>query len=96
MSIQVNQFVWLREVVEKLLDKHHVSPEEVEEVFFNQPRFRFHEKGHVQGEDMYTSMGQTDAGRYLIVFFILKRSNHALIISARDMTRNERRRYVNK
>ena len=96
MTIRVNQFVWLREVVEKLLDKHNVSPEEVEEIFFNRPRFRFHEKGHVQKEDMYTAMGRTDAGRYLIVFFILKQSNHALIISARDMNRNERKRYVKK
>jgi uncharacterized DUF497 family protein len=96
MTIQVNQFIWLREIIEKLLDKHHISPEEVEELFFNRPRFRFHEKGHVQGEDMYTAMGRTDAGRYLIVFFVLKRRHQALIISARDMNRNERKRYVKK
>jgi hypothetical protein len=96
MTIRVDDFIWLDEIVEKLLDKHDISPEEVEEVFFNQSRFRFHEKGHVEGENMYTAMGQTDAGRYLIVFFIFKPSRRALIISARDMKRNERRNYVKK
>lgn len=45
---------------------------------------------------MYTAMGRTDDGRYLIVFFILKEGHRALIISARDMNRNERRQYVKK
>jgi uncharacterized DUF497 family protein len=96
MTVKVNQFVWLREIIEKLLSKHDISPEEVEEIFFNHPRIRFHEKGHVQGENMYNAMGRTDAGRYLMVFFILKERRRALIISARDMDRNERRQYVRK
>jgi uncharacterized DUF497 family protein len=41
-------------------------------------------------------MGQTEAGRYLIVFFIHKKSGAALVISARDMTPKERRRYGRK
>ena len=40
--------------------------------------------------------GQTDAGRYLIVFFIQKEKNLALILSARDMDQKERRRYERK
>jgi uncharacterized protein len=89
----IHGFIWLESILDKLAAKHHVMPEEVEDVFFNRPRFRFHERGHVQGEDMYTALGQTDDGRYLIVFFILKPDHQALIISARDMTRSERRRY---
>jgi len=38
-------------------------------------------------------MGKTDSGRYLIVFFILKRDQRALIISAREMNLQERRHY---
>jgi uncharacterized DUF497 family protein len=41
-------------------------------------------------------MGQTDSGRYLIVFFIHKKDNRALILSARDMTSAERKRYEKK
>lgn len=94
--MNLDRFVWLPFVVEKLLAKHQVTPEEVEELFYNQPRFRFHEKGRIRGEDMYTALGQTNNERYLIVFFILKPSRQALIISARDMSRSERKRYERK
>ena len=45
----VHDFIWLPDVVEKLEVKHQVTTDEVEEVFFNQPRFRFVQKGRVQG-----------------------------------------------
>jgi len=45
---------------------------------------------------VYTACGRTDDGRYLIVFFILKPDNLALILSARDMDRMERRRCEQK
>ena len=51
------------------------------------------EKGHVRGEDLYVAYGQTDGGRYLVVFFIHKHQSVALPISARDMTQSERRYY---
>ena len=89
----IDDFVWLTEIANKVARKHRVTPDEVEEVFFNKPRFRFVESGHRSGEDVYSAGGQTDAGRYLIVFFIYKGDNTALILSARDMDASERRRY---
>ena len=59
----------------------------------NKPDLRFVEKGHYTGENVYSAMSQTDNGRYLIVFFIHKKNKRALILSARDMTKNERKRY---
>jgi len=59
----------------------------------NQPYFRFVEKGHHSGENVYAAMGQTNSGRYLIVFFVYKKDRRALILSARDMTHAERKRY---
>ena len=53
-------------------------------------------KGNRSGEDVYSAMGQTDAGRYLIIFFILKPYHRALVVSARDMDRKERREYGRK
>jgi uncharacterized DUF497 family protein len=41
-------------------------------------------------------MGQTHAGRHLIVFFVHKKSQEALVLSARQMTDNERKRYDKK
>lgn len=92
----IDDFVWLPDIVEKLASKHGVTEEEAEEIFFNRPRFRFIESGHRPGEDVYSAGGQTDAGRYLIVFFIHKSANTALILSARDMDQKERRRYERK
>ncbi len=89
----IDDFIWLPDVVEKLAVKHHVTQDEAEEVFFNRPQYRFVESGHRAGEDVYAASGQTDAGRYLIVFFINKPDHLALILSARDMDRRERRRY---
>ena len=40
-----------------------------------------------------TLLGQTDAGRYLAVFFVYKKSHDAIVISARDMDAKERREY---
>ncbi|PIZ25726.1 MAG: hypothetical protein COY47_04380, partial [Chloroflexi bacterium CG_4_10_14_0_8_um_filter_57_5] len=57
------------------------------------PHVRFVEKGHRSGENVYAALGLTDGGRYLIVFFVLKRDGRALILSARNMSRAERRKY---
>jgi uncharacterized DUF497 family protein len=92
----IDDFVWLTEIANKVATKHGVTLDEAEEVFFNNPKYRFVESGHRSGEDVYSAGGQTDAGRYLIVFFIYKRDNTALILSARDMDATERRRYERK
>lgn len=89
----IDDFIWLHDIIEKLIIKHNVSQDEVEEIFFNQPKFRFVESGYREGEHVYAAMGQTDAGRYLIVFFIKKPNQMALIVSVRDMDAKERRRY---
>lgn len=91
--MQIDEIIWQQQFVEKLAIKHGVEKTEVEEVLSNHPRFRFVSKGNRVGEDVYSAMGQTDAGRYLIAFFIQKPNRSALIISARDMTRMERRNY---
>lgn len=92
----LDDFIWLPDIIEKLAIKHHVTQDEVEQVFFNEPRYRFIESGHRTGENIYSASGQSDAGRYMIVFFIHKLDNTALILSARDMDQRERRRYERK
>ena len=89
----IDDFIWLPDMLEKLAVKHQVTQDEVEEIFWNHPHFRFVESGYRQGEHVYAAMGQTDAGRYLIVVFIQKPGHLALIVSARDMEPKERRRY---
>ena len=91
--MRIEGIIWLEEIVDKLWKKHHVDEVEVEEVLQSRPRFRFVEKGHRPDEDVYVALGRTGAGRYLIVFFVYRKDAHALIISARDMSTSERKRY---
>jgi uncharacterized DUF497 family protein len=94
--MKINGIIWLRNVVDKLAVKHHVEPYEVEQALSNQPKIRFVEKGERTSEDVYMALGQTHAGRYLAILFIHKRTNEALILSARTMAPKERRQYGKK
>lgn len=94
--MEIQGVIWLRNVVDKLIIKHGVERYEVEEVLSNRPRIRFVEKGDQEGEDVYLAQGQSDAGRYLIVFFIYKTTQEVLVLSARDMEPKERRQYGRK
>ncbi len=92
----IDDIIWLDYVVEKIQHKHNVSPAEVEEVFYNKPKYRKAQKGKFEGEDLYYAYGRTDSGRYVLVIFIYKKTKDALVMSARDMDNNERRRYAKK
>ena len=81
--MKISGIIWIDEIIEKLEQKHNVQ----------QDHFRFVETGHRPGENVYAAMGRTDAGRFLIVFFVLKKDKRALIVSARTMTDAERKRY---
>ncbi len=59
----------------------------------NKPQYRFLERGKIDGEDVYAAYGRTDNGRYVTVVFIRKAGAKALIISARDMDKKERKQY---
>ena len=89
----IDDFVWLPQAVEKLDRKHDLSQDEVEGIFFNRPYFRFVERGWRKGEDVYSALGRAESGRYVIVFFIHKSDGSALVMSARDMDRKERKIY---
>ena len=81
--MKLSGIIWLEEIVEKIERKHHVTQDEVREVLRSSSHFRFVEKGHRQGENVYSALGQTNSGRYLIVFFVRKKTRQALPISAR-------------
>jgi uncharacterized DUF497 family protein len=95
-ALRITGFVWLEQYVEKLERKHDVTPEEVEALFFARPKYRLVETGNIEGENLYSAMGRTEEGRYLVVFFIHKQDGRALIISARSMDQSEKNRYGRK
>jgi uncharacterized protein len=95
--MQIDSVVCSEDVSDKLESKHNVKCAEAEEVLLNRPRIRFAEKGHTEGDDVYAAFGQTFAGRFLSVFFIYKLIQKlAIIISARDMSKKERKTYGRK
>ena len=94
--MKINGLIWYEKIIEKLERKHNVSQYEVREVFTNGPMFRYVEKGLQPNENVYAGLGQTNGGRYIIIFFIYKTNKHALIMSARDMTQSERKKYEQK
>ena len=95
--MNVRGIIWIEEFVEKLARKHGVAREEVRQVLRGRKtKYRFVEKGHERGEDVYAALGRTNAGRHLIVFFVRKPDGRALVVSARTMTDVEKRRYETK
>lgn len=70
--MNIRGFIWREEVIDKLDWKHNITPDEVEEAFKGKPKFVRKEKGEVEGEDLYNTLGRTASGRYLSVFFIYK------------------------
>jgi len=94
--MKITGFIWLEDVMEKLETEHNVTPEEAEEVFADRPKIRKMNRGRFRGEDVYRAMGRTASGRYLVVFFIHKMTNEALILSARNMDKKERKSYGKK
>ncbi len=94
--MKINGIIWYEKIIEKLERKHNVQQDEVREVFTSSPMFRYVEKGLQPNENVYAGLGQTNGGRYIIIFFIYKTNKHALIMSARDMTQSERKKYEQK
>ena len=89
----IRKIIWKDQFVEKLERKHGVSVFEVEEVLSSRPLVRRVAKGRTKNQDVYSALGQTYAGRYLIVFHIQKGEGMVLPISARDMNPAERKYY---
>ena len=95
--MKISRIIWLNRYANKIEIKHGVYRDEIRQVFSSNPHIRRVGKGkRHKDEHLYAAYGQTEAGRYLIIFFIRKISNEALVISARDMDGKERRQYGRK
>lgn len=77
---------------EKNWKRDGVAPTEAEQVFFNTPLVLGDDPVHSGTERRCYALGQTDNGRALFVAFTL-RGRQLRVVSARDMSRKERRAY---
>jgi hypothetical protein len=85
-------FDWDEGNVTKNWESHKVHPYEAEQVFLNRPLIVADDVRHSETERRYFVLGQTDSNRALFVAFTV-RGDLIRVISARDMSRRERKVY---
>ena len=85
-------FEWDAGNAEKNWELHRVARTESEQPFFNRPVLVTSAERHSSEETRYAALGQTNAGRLLAIVFTI-RGTLISVISARDMSRRERRVY---
>ncbi len=90
--LQCTGFQWDEGNAAKNWTLHEVTQAEAEQAFFNRPVMVASDLRHSTAEPRYAALGQTDAGRRLAIVFTL-RDTLVRVISARDMSRPERRIY---
>jgi uncharacterized DUF497 family protein len=79
---------WKDYIVDKIIERHAVTPDEVEEVIYDSdPEIRRF------GKNRYLIWGQSCAGRYL--FIVVEEESHGVFVplTARDMTESEKRAF---
>ena len=82
-------FDWDEDNSFKIWDRHQVTPEEAEDVFFGVPLVLRSDAHHSNTEKRHYVLGQTSVGRQLFVACVARRTL-IRVISARDMKRRER------
>ena len=92
--MEISRIIWLEDIVEKLIWKHNVEEQEVIEVLENKPIFQFKEAGHIPGENVYAAFGKTNSNRQLSIFFVYTQDQRAIIVSARDISTKEMKKYA--
>ena len=83
---------WDPEKAASNLEKHAVSFDEASSVFDDPLFIDFYDPDHSMNEHRYLIIGQSAAGRLLIVSFT-ERNENVRLISARELTPSERRAY---
>ena len=86
--MKIERISWDQETVDHICN-HSVSPEEVEEVLFNDVDSPIIMRGK---EGKYLAYGKTQGGRLLLIVWASKYKK-TKIITARDMTQKEKRFY---
>lgn len=81
-------FEWDERNTHKNWEQHRVTPEEAEDVFFQEPLIVRSDPQHSRTEKRYYALGQTSAARLLFIVFAV-RQNRIRVVSVRDMNRNE-------
>jgi hypothetical protein len=86
------KFEWDANKAVSNLAKHGVSFDEAKTVFDDSLYVDFYDPGHSDDEERYLIVGESNQGRLLIVSYT-ERKDSIRVISAREVTRSERKAY---
>jgi len=85
--IQISDFNWDEQNLEHI-HNHHVEDYEVEDaLLFDEPLYYRRKK------NKYCAFGITNGGRYLFIVFVVKDTGLIRVITARNMTKDEKNLY---
>ncbi|MDX2042141.1 MAG: BrnT family toxin [Acidobacteriota bacterium] len=87
------KFTWNRSKAESNLEKHGISFAEARTVFYDPWQESFPDPDHSIGEERFICLGMSEQGRVLFVSYTEKTVNYFRLISAREATKSEERKY---
>ncbi len=89
------EFVWDKGNIDKNWQKHRVTNQECEEVFFDENKRILKDRLHSEKEARYILLGKTKKQRLLYIVFTIRKKK-VRIISVRDINRKEVKLYAEK
>jgi len=90
--VRIDELIWDEWNVEHIAD-HGVEPEEVEDVCTSRRRLVLRIGLSKRGLKRYQVFGPTDSGRLLTIILDRVQPGQFYVVTARDMTEREKRRY---
>jgi len=89
------RFEWDENKARSNLEKHGVSFEEAQTVFYDEMAIQFYDDEHSEWEDRFLILGISHRMRLLLICHAYRERNSTIrIISARKATKNEARHYA--
>lgn len=92
---KITGFEWDKGNVDKSYQKHGITPNEAEEIFFDEDQLVFEDKKHSLKERRFDIIGKSTKSNILFIAFTIRR-NKVRIISARKASFKERKKYEEK
>lgn len=86
------EFEWSKDKARANLTKHGIAFDEAKTVFNDPLYVDFYDPDHSEDEERYIIVGQSTQGRLLIVSYT-ERKDKIRLISAREVTRTEKKAY---
>jgi uncharacterized DUF497 family protein len=86
------EFEWDPDKAASNLAKHGIAFSEAATVFGDPLAITYHDPEHSDHEDRFITFGTTASGRLVVVVHV-DRNDRTRIVSARDLTRRERKQY---